>query len=127
MVSPEHSSSIPWRGRPFAIWPEDTRRDVKRAAARVAKGEDPWRSDAAKTAQQFARTILGWPDATTNPYEGAMACVMCFVVRREDGGPTLSSTCASSSMGIGGPSRGWQQARPSLRDVDPWSEGSHEP
>jgi hypothetical protein len=51
-----------------------------RAAQRLANGEDPWRADAAATAHEFARTILGWPSATTNPYDGPMACYTCFVV-----------------------------------------------
>jgi hypothetical protein len=85
-TSPTNSSLPPASDRPFAVWPEDTQQQAMRAAARLANGEDPWRSDAAATAQHFARTILGWPDLTSRPYEGPMACNMCFVVERADGG-----------------------------------------
>jgi hypothetical protein len=49
-----------WEGiHGFAIWPEDQPEEAW-AACREKIAEEPWRADPGETAEEFARSVLGW-------------------------------------------------------------------
>ncbi len=83
----------------FAIWPEDTPAAAAAAAVRLARGEDPWRSDPAETALAFADRVLGWRGAAARPPRDLGGGLLDVRVAREAGGPSVDVRVARLVFG----------------------------
>lgn len=74
----------------FALWPEETPAEARAAAERLARGEDPWRSDPRETALAFASSVLGWETAVAGSPTDQAGGLTTVAIRREPGGPEVS-------------------------------------